>query len=269
MPFHVDTGGLLVIDDTNWQKYAQDVIDGEVRFRGYEQRDYSKEPYGSATPYAVPMTIPNIPESEWPDRIEQIHKDKALVSERAKRSGIKVYNQGSTNYCWANGTLKAFEITRVLQGLDHIPLSPASIAAPITGFRNVGGWGTQALKYLGDHGACPTAVWGNNSIDRRLDNAETKKAREPFRNTMWFDVEPGVLAPTMTLLLLGMPVAVAYNYWRHLVLALDPIRFEDGTYGFGCWNSWGENYGDKGYFVLKGSKAVPSEAVCPAQSLVA
>lgn len=269
MAWHVDTSNILVIDDSNFEKYTRDVVDGEVKFRGYEARDFSKEPYGASTPYAVPMSIPNIPESEWPDRIEQIHKDKSLLSVRARSSGVGIYNQGSTNFCWANGVLKAFEIARVLQGEKHVPLSPASIACPITNFRNVGGWGTQALKHLSDHGAVPTAMWGDNAIDRRLDNAETRKARGAFKSTMWFDVEPNVLAPTMTLVLLGNPVPVAYNYWRHLVLALDPILFSDGTYGLGCWNSWGESYGDKGYFVLKGSKAVPSEAVCPAQALVA
>jgi hypothetical protein len=265
--FFSDLHNRLVIDDSNFQKYVQPVIDGDVRFRGYKPRDWNAEPYGSSG-VAVPMSMPLIPRTEWVERIRDINKAKGLLSQRRKQAGIGPFNQQNTNFCWGNGVLKCFQILRMLQGEDFVDLSPASICCMITNFQNVGGWGTQFLKYLNLKGAVPAQFWPHNAINRKYNTAETMAMRAKFRvpDGGWYDIDPRQsFDATMTLVLLGIPVAVAYNWWGHLVLAEDPIVDKDGRFGLGelnSWGPWGEN-GD-GTFVLMEGKGTPSEAVAPA-----
>jgi hypothetical protein len=261
--FVSDVSNTFVINDENAIAVAQ-----KSMATGYIERDWKNEPFG-ASGVAVPLTIPLIPRHEWPDRIEAIEKGGALLSQMALRAGVKTKFQSSTNYCWAHGPTLATEICEVKQGAKYVELCATSVAAPLTGYRNVGGWGTKALAKIVADGIAPVSTWPTNSIDPRHDNAQSRAARAAHKITEWADVEPRNFDALMTCLLLGAPVPVAYMWWSHLVCAVDPVSLGGGRFGVRIWNSHGINFGDKGFAVLTESKGTPDEACCPMVALVA
>jgi hypothetical protein len=153
---------------------------------------------------------------------------------------------------------------RAVHGFKHIPLSPASVAAPIKNFRNVGGWGSEALNYIQQHGCAPQEDWPANAIERRYDNSESQASRKKFVIDEFWELKPRNFDELATCLLYGVPVAVGYNWWGHEVMAHDLVA-RDGTdrYAIEIDNSWGTNWSDNGHGLLEGSKALPDEAVAP------
>lgn len=265
MSFVSDLGNCPVIDDSNWRQLAppQDVvIDGEVKTRGLLPRDYSVHPLG-ATGFTAPFDVPNIPRSEWPARIEELERTKSRLSDIADAADHKCLDQNGTNYCWANGPVYCVELVRLAQGLPLVYLSPASVAGPIKGYRNVGGWGTEALEYIVQHGIVPVEMWPPNSRDSSLHTAEAKQRALDFKVTEWYDLRSRDFDQLMTCLLLRIPVAVGYNWWGHEVAAIDPVVISSGKFGVKIRNSWGMGYGDRGYAVLAEGKATPDDAVAP------
>lgn len=253
MPFTSDLSGFNVIGDDNWQSVVTPDGDGLV------PRDYGAEPHGSIA-YAAPFNSPLIPRSEWREMIEERERKKMRIFDLMAQAGLTPLHQGSTNYCWINGVVHCVEILRVVQGQELIRLSPASCGGPITGYRNVGGWGSQGLKYVSENGIVPQSMWPANAIDRRYDTPETRAVRQNFRCDQWWDLRPRNFEQLVTCLLLGFPVSTAFNWWRHLVTAIDPVLMPDGSVGILTSNS-GLGRDRNGYTVLSGSKAVPDEQI--------
>lgn len=238
-----------IIDDNNYQQFTRNVPG-----RGYYGMWRTQERRATAPGFEALAGVPLIPESEWSDRIRQREKDHATLKEFALGIGLEVLNQASTNYCWINAPTFCCMVTRAKETQREIRLSPASGGARIKNFRNVGGWGSEALDWFIQHGLNEQSDWPANAIDRRYDTAENRekakihKVLEYYRLDSW--------AETVSCILSGVPVAVGYNWWSHEVTAMDLLL--DG--GLVIANSWG-NWGDQGYGVLQGSKRYPNDAV--------
>lgn len=249
-------GYSTVIDDDTPIDAAY--VEGDGMGKGYIPRDWQAEPYGS-----VAEPLPSsflIPPSEFADRIRERQKQKAGLVEMANRIGLGVLNQGQTNYCWANGVVRCLELMDAKEGGSVTRLSPASVAAPVTNYRNVGGWGSQAHKYIRENGVAPQSTWPPNAIDRRYFDA-SREARRNHGIVEWFEVPARDINVIISLVLQDIPVAVAYNYWRHLVCATDAVM-EGNSIGLVIDNSWSEGWGDNGRGVLVGNRAIPDEACC-------
>jgi hypothetical protein len=209
-----------------------------------------------------------------------------------------VLDQNGTNYCWINAPVHCVEVIRTVAGQQLVRLSPASCGGPIKNYRNVGGWGTEGLKYIVSTGCVPQSMWPPNAISRSYDNAETREVRKQYKVTEWWDLRARNINHLMSCLLQRIPVAVGYNWWSHEVTAMDgvvvradptpvaallhematvgrpeyscmsPSELDSlaelaATYGIRIDNSWGQGWSDRGRGILNGSKMLPDDAVAP------
>lgn len=230
--------------------------------RGYEVGGYEAEGYGS-NPYGKPFDLPLIPEDEWKERIEEKDRNETWCDQVARREGVETLNQGRTNYCWINGPVQCLQINRVQQGQDHVPLSPASGGAIIKNYRNVGGWGSQAITFIAENGLSPVDLWPANAIDRQYDNVESQRHRKRYKISEWLELRPRNMAQSITCALSNIPTAPAFNHWRHLVCGVRYAIDRRGQIVRVIWNSWGDNWGDSGLGILSGSKSYADEEWAP------
>lgn len=227
--------------------------------------DLSARPQGFGAYGDVASEFPAgllIPRSEWQARIAERKERKATLAALCDQAGSKVKDQKSTNYCWANGPVRACEVLRVKSGLAPTVLSAASVAAQITRYRNVGGWGKDALDWIVSHGIVPDDKWPNAAISQSYATPANLELAKRYIVTGWWELEPGNLDQLISCLLWGFPVAVGYNWWGHEVCAVDP-EWIDGEAAIAIDNSWGQGWGTNGRGVLQGRKMLPDDAVVP------
>lgn len=132
----------------------------------------------------------------------------------------KCRSQDSTSSCWAQAACSAVDIKRRQQGFLHNETSAISVAAYVTGFRDVGGWSQDAVEMLVSQGACSSKLWPNSSYSRSYDNAESKADRINRKIIEWADIPVNDLEYLFTFVAAGFPCPVGYNRWRHAVCAV-------------------------------------------------
>lgn len=252
MPF-VSELAHLAIDDPP-------AVDG-----GFMPRDENADPWGG---YAAPFPLPLIPESEWPERIEEMERTKSRLSDVAAFVKMPPNYQFYSNYCWGFCLKRAVELTRASQGHPHIDLSGTSLCAPVSNYANpngspqgVGGWPSMALKYAAEVGIDTLAGWPEMKISRKFDTEESRQRKAQFRVTEWVDLRPRNFEELMTCLLLRIPVAMAHNRWRHAVCAVDPLWTKSGPAVL-THNS-GAGRDKNGITVLSRKFGPPDTAVAP------
>ena len=226
--------------------------------KGYKNRDWDKFPEGA---FATPFPLPVIPRSEWRDRIEQMDKEKRWPKNHKLFSGFQSLDQNGTSYCWINAPVQCVHYVRAIQGEKHVPLSPASVGAPIKGYRNVGGWGTQGLKYMTEHGVAPQSMWPANAINRKYDTAESREERKKYIVDEWWELKANSFDQLVTCLLLGYPVAIGLSWWGHEVTACAVAVRGSDDFLVDIDNSWSSRWGDNGHSLLTQSKATPDDAI--------
>lgn len=255
--------GELVIDDSVNQLDLRDPIVGGIQRYCTFHRDYNVDPFGS---FATPFTLPIIPRDEWTDRIEEMEKTKSRLSDLMKGRGIRTKDQARTSFCWVFAATSAVQAVRVVQGYEHLELSPASVGCLVTNYRNVGGWSTEAVRAGAKYGWAPSDLWPDIGISRQYNTQEVKEKRIENKVQEWWELRPRSEEELMTCLLSRIPVAVGFSWWRHAVLACDPLVFGKNDFGHRDLNSWGPSYGEEGWFVLKGSRSIADDQVAPRSS---
>ena len=235
---------LLIDDSFPTEQLVDPVVRGDRKSRGLLRRDWGPDPFGTL-PFAArfPSDIA-IPENEWVDRISELESGKRRLTDLCDQAGLTVLDQDGTNYCWINAPVHCVEVIRVVAGQQAVRLSPASCGAPIKNYRNVGGWGTEGLKYIVSDGIVPQSSWPANAISRQYENGETRAMRAAYKVTEWWDLQPRNLKELITLLLLGIPVALGYNWWSHEVTGMDAVVVRsDPHIAYAAMDQWArENY---------------------------
>jgi len=235
--------GEVVWDDSNYKSL---IGDGNQVIAGGEGRLLSAIPRpidAVTTGYAISFAqsgIKKIPRHEWSARIKELEEKKARCSDYCD---FKAYDQNGLPYCWCFGPTQAAANFRRKQGHPFKQLSAASVGCIASGFRSRGGWEGEALEVLRSRGATTVDKWPENSLNRQYDNDANRQDAENYKCTKWVDL--GDFDEFFTMLLLGFPCPVAYNWWRHVVYLADPVEIEANSFGPRLRNSWSDGWGAK------------------------
>lgn len=246
----------VIIDDS----FPADKLEAPLGFsKGLLTGPRESPGYTASVPFPSELLIP---ESEWQARIKEREERKTRLSDLVDQVGLPCKDQNGTNYCWINAPVHCIEIMRVVQNQKMVILSPASCGAPIKGFRNVGGWGDEGLRWIEENGIVPVEQWPANAISRSHYTEANKQLAKKYRCTEWMALKPRSQAEMVSCLLHNFPVACGFNWWGHETTAYEPVWL-DGEVQIRHRNSWAMTYGDRGYFILKGSKKLADDAVSP------
>lgn len=257
--------GEPIIDDSTWLDHMSPNIDGEVVGRGYVPRDYSVYPPEMLSP---PSEIQIYPRSEWSARIKEAEETKSRISDVLLSQGIPSMSQGSSNYCWTHSTVGGVQAVRAVNNQPYVPLSAFMVAAVIKRGANEGGWCGLSAKFLREVGVCSQTLWpqGNRSLSHdtpecRADAAKRKVTEDFVDLTRNVYDQNLTVEMVVTCLLNRIPVAGDFSWWGHSVLLCDPVEVEPGSFGIRIRNSWGDGWGEKGFGILRGPKAITDGAV--------
>lgn len=214
--------------------------------------------YGSS---ALPFNSKWIkPRHEWQARIQE-QKERGNLRGLIQKKKLSPLYQARTNYCWANAVAGITEVIRLKQNQKIVRLSPASAAAQIKQYRNVGGWGLEAIQWAAERGFNTVGQWPANAIDRKYATVANREAALAYRVQNWVALQPRNLDQLVSLLLEPDPdpVAVGYLWWGHEVYACY-LDWVDGDVAVGIRNSWGD-WGDDGFALIQGNHRYPDDAV--------
>lgn len=229
---------------------------------------------GSLT-FAPMLDLPLIPRSEWKDRVKQQEADGSRLSDLATRDGIPCLNQQQTSYCHANSPCEAIMLLRAAERQPFVLLSPASIGGPVTGYKNQGAMIADDLQQIVNGGCASQSFVPPNQIGLAGFKSGWKEDALQHRVNEWWDLghkNAQMFDRCFTILLTGIPVCVAYNWWGHAVTLVDPVIMPDGSFGFRFRNSWGADWpkaGANGYALLPEGKGTPDEAYAPRSVVIA
>lgn len=205
---------------------------------------------------------------------------------------IPSLDQNGQGYCWAYSTGGCIMLWRAKMGLPYVRICPHSVACRIKNFKDEGGWSALSADYVAKNGMNDINDWPEKSMSRSNDNEQSRKAALKYKvDGVWGDMQASVYDrnlsedQAMSLLLGRWPVMGDFNWWGHAVCLMDPtlnVRPTESTrlrklmatdfgsldlnnaadskvyadaFGKRGLNSWTDNYGDQGEFVLGGTKA--------------
>lgn len=256
MAFFSNIGGARtpIIDSSNAQAYAQ----VSERGRGYMARPYETHPFG-AVGYAKPRRAQGPPREEWPELIKRKEKAEASLGHLWRYAKLEILDQQQTNYCWMFGVIAAYHIARAKNNLPKIILSPASCAAKIKNFRNVGGWGGEAIEGINVHGACDSKYWPQAAIDRQYDTPESRENAKLHGVAEWDELRPQSFEELAWSLLDDFACPIGHIWWGHLVCHIRLVQIGSNEFGTEFANSWGPDWETNGFGVMHEEKATPDE----------
>ncbi len=239
-----------------------DVLPGKKT--GLVPRNFSTHPPGYLACAPVAPDDWLVPPSEQQGLLDAQLAAKASLWDirEAHYDVLKSLDQNGYGLCWAFSSTKATMYTRILANEPGMRLSAWYVAGKIKGWADEGGWGQESLKFIADHGVptmdkCPK--YSSSAV--ASDAAENAKLHAV---TEWYDGTDDRTQNTQIMIsafLLGLPCVLDLNWLGHSMAgcclkSISPLE---------VWadNSWGEidQYGPKGIYVLKGSKAVPDNIV--------
>lgn len=253
-----------IIHAGNYKDFIDPVIDGEKKLCRTKPRDYKRNPVGSFA-FAAPFDLPLIDEGEWEKRLEQLTKAEARCSDLRMRGNkgkpIPSRDQNGKGYCWGHSGVSTCLVTRARQKQPYADLSAFSICCVIKNFKNQGGFGTQGIEYMAEHGCATSDDWPQKSMDKSHNNDKTWERAKRYKITEWMDLKPRNKKQLVTCLLNSIPVVVDFNWWSHSVCALDLVSVD--PFRILIWNSWSDGWGNQGMGILEGNKAVPDGHIAP------
>jgi len=234
--------------------------------RGYNLRDWNNNPEFSCYQQYTGRVYPR---KDWVELIELQKKNMTSPMHVHKYNKVPVLDQGRYGYCWMYGTVACILNRYAAQGIDPVPnLNAHATAAMGKGYRNQGGFGIEATKYIEKYGIPTFDVWPEFSNFKPLQQEKKVKQSCAKHKIVTFEEMPrNSFDEVMSALIDPIdpsPCTLAFDWWRHLVGGLRGLYRGSGNnieWGLGFVNSWKESWGNKGYGVVWNNKAKPFEAV--------
>jgi hypothetical protein len=262
---------MLIINDST----PNDIVfpDPSLHARGGIPRDYSVQPLEM---FDAPSSIPLIPRSEWQGIIEERKQKQSSLRDIWKRQAQKMgvstrslhLDQNGDGHCWAYSIGHTEMMVRARDNQEYVRLNPHFVATYLKRFN--GGWcglSAQVAREVGylEQGNGPDQ-WPLHSNNTSLLNETRKQAAAKYKITEdWVDLTRPAWGQNLTYdqlitcLLMNIPCAVDFNWWSHSVCACD-VEWRSGNALPVILNSWA-GWGDDGFAVLEGNRAVPDGAV--------
>lgn len=227
---------------------------GFRRYCGFQPR-----PAGRKLSMASRSAIKLIPRSQWPALIKQMEDSKTRLSDFYERSNCPVLDQDGFGWCHGFSACDALFALRALSRQELVDLSPASIAGPVTNWRNQGAWIGDDLESCMKIGCATREFVPDFCTNPSRCKEGWKENAKLHRATDCFELGNRNFDEVMTYLLCRIPVCVGYNWWGHAVTLLDPVCI-NGRFGVRLLNSWSTSWEDGGFGVLMEGKGTPDES---------
>lgn len=245
----MNISGLTIIDDD----FARP--QGSTGYTGWSKP-------GDPHLFSAPRPVgPTIPRAQWPALIKA--GQGSFLSDLVKQQGIPSKDQNGLSLCWSYGSTGCVEVRRATMGLPYKDLSAESVAGPCTGWRNQGGYASEAFNQIEKAGICEASFMDKpHSLSPSRWKAGWQENAKLHETVQWYEIGKS-FDEVITCLLNRIPVAAGLDWWGHLVMFLDPVLLPDGSVGVLFRNSWGDSYGDHGFAVLTERKATPDGAAAP------
>jgi hypothetical protein len=248
--------GEKIIDDENAHLYA---TPNEDEFRGLDLglRGPGEYAYGdAATPFPEKLLLSWSEIEEW---IKDMEKHKTRNSDIIYKHKLPHKDQSNTNFCCVNAVVAAVETVRTRQNQRQVILSPASAGAIIKNFRNVGGWGKEAVEFIAQRGLNEVVDWPANAIDRKYATRSNAEKALNYTVSEWYECAPKNLQQMFSALCRGMVGAGGFLWWGHEVMLADPMWL-DGEPAMRIRNSW-KDWGEFGFGILRGNKMKADDCI--------
>jgi len=204
-----------------------------------------------------------IPWDDMEERINEANAKKQMPIHHLEAAGALAHNQSRTNYCWAYGLAQCLEALRLTTALPYVRLGPASLGW-LVNWRNQGNYLISAIKGAAERGIASAEFVKDGTTDPRTFKEGWKEDALKHKPVEFTDTnrtsERFMAQQCASLLVAGLPLYIAFNWWRHALAGMGVVW--DTRYKYNLrWIDW-NSHGD-GRIEMTGSRGVPSEAYAP------
>lgn len=264
--------GEIIVDETNIHQFVLPRDKDGVSSSGFVDRDWSAQPLASLVGSRL------FPKEYLLDEktIREIATEKAAKKERLSdfvlvkwKGGYRFLRQKypwiHTNFCWCYADIHACIINWLRTGQDIPQLSVESVAAVIKNYRNVGGWGSQAIPMLVNEGIAPASEWPQGRIDRKYYEPSRESAKL-YRMTEVYDLNDGEEGwwQKLSLLCHDLPVPSGYSREGHERCSIDVVIDDRDRLGIRDIDSYADEETGEPNFVLRiGRAGWSDDQICP------
>jgi len=242
-----------VISDTNWQVVPQEF--GVLpRFIDYGSPEAIKR--GMLPVEEFPDVL--IPESEWKERIAEAHEKKTMPIHHFEASSVPAKNQANTSFCWAYSMTSAVEVCRLHEAQPYRRLAPATLGW-LVGWKNRGYYLSETIQGASERGIASSEFAPDGVYNTSTFKAGWEEDALRHKPSEWFDLKAGgqMTNYAVSLLLAGVPLYVALNWWSH-ALDIAGVLWDESQLRNLRWIYW-NSHGD-GRIEIVGEKGIPDEA---------